>query len=85
MTARTKDYTLRAGDTRQIKIIDNEKPVRFEVVSGTFTFDHLISDQEISTGTAISSGVVTAPGGSWGSEIRINCTGAGRLIVVHIG
>lgn len=82
---RVKEYDLKAGDVRQIKILDIEKPIRFEVVSGTFTFDHYLADVAITTGNAVSSGVVVAPGGAWGSEIRINCTAAGKLVVTYMG
>jgi len=85
MTVRTKKYNLKNGDVRQIKIISNEAPIRFLVVSGTFTYDHLIEDAAISTGTAVASGVVTAPGGAWGSEVKINCTSDGQLMVAYIG
>ncbi len=85
MTVRTKRYNLKSGEDRQIKIIDIEAPIRFLVVSGTFTYDHKIEDQDISTATAIASGVVTAPGGAWGSEVKINCTGDGLLMISYMG
>lgn len=86
MSARTKDYTLRVGDVRQIKIIDQEKPMRVEVVSGTFTYENLVGDQVITDPpTELASGVLTAPGGAWGTELRITCETAGRIIIVHEG
>ena len=85
MTVRVKEYNLKAGESRQIKIIDNQAPVRFLVVSGSFTFDHKIASTDITTGTAVASGVVTAPGGAWGSELKINCTGDGELLLAYMG
>ncbi len=85
MVTRTKEYDLKVGDERQIKIIDIEAPVRFLVESGTFTYEVLLNDQQVAAPAAVASGVVTAPGGAWGSEIRIACTGAGKLHVAHTG
>ena len=85
MTVRTTTYELTAGATKQIKITDNTAPIRFELVSGTFTYDHMAGPVAITSGTAVASGVVTAPGGAWGSEVRINCTADGVLHVIHIG
>lgn len=85
MTVRIKEYSLKAGESRQIKIIDNQAPIRFLVVSGTFTYDHKIASANITTGTAVASGVLAAPGGAWGSEVKINCTADGELLVAYMG
>jgi len=85
MTVRAKRYELTAGNVRQIKIIDIEAPIRFEVVSGAFNYEVLLEDEVIVSSTAVASGVLAAPGGAWGSEIRITCATAGTLLVAHIG
>ena len=85
MTVRTKIFELKAGQSKQIKIIDNEAPIRVLVDSGTFNYDHKIGDGVVSTGTALASGVVVAPGGAWGSEVKINCTADGKIYIAHMG
>jgi hypothetical protein len=85
MNLRTKEYDLVAGAVRQIKVMDIQAPLRLLVESGSFTYDVLINQQVVSSGTAVSSGVLTPPGGAWGSEIRINCVTAGKLHIAHMG
>lgn len=84
-TVRSEKYELTAGMTRTIKIVDNEAPVRFIVSSGSFTYEHRIKDSVITTGTAIASGVVAAPGNAWGSELQITCVTDGTLYVAWMG
>jgi len=85
MVLRLKEYSLKAGDVRQIKIVDIEAPIRVEVVSGTFTYEVLMGDQVAIASAGLTTGVLTAPDGAWGSELRITCTGDGDLNVAHIG
>ncbi len=85
MTTRTRKEELTAGKVIQIKIIKIDDPIRFEVESGTFNYEVLLNDQVIVASTAVSSGVVTAPGGAWGSEVRITCATAGTLHVAYTG
>ena len=85
MTTRGKTYDIKATDVRQVKIINITDPIRFEVESGSFTYEVLVNDQVAIAAAAVSSGVVTAPGGAWGTEVRITCVTDGILHVAHTG
>ncbi len=82
---KAKKIELKAGKSNQIKLEDLEAPIRFILVSGTFTYDVKIDDATISTGTAVASGVVTAPTGCWGTHIKFNCTADGVMYVAYTG
>lgn len=86
MTVRLKEYDLKAGDVRQIKIIDIAAPIRVLKVGGTFSYEVLMGDVVIEGPvTPLNSGVLTPTDGAWGSEIRITCTADGQLKVLHVG
>jgi hypothetical protein len=84
MTVSSKKYDLKAGDVRQLKVIDIEAPIRFDVDSGAFTYEVMVDEKISIASAAVATGPVAAPGGAWGSEIRITCTTAGVLYVAHI-
>jgi hypothetical protein len=85
MQLQSRTYDLEVNAQRQIKVQSIDKPVRFEVKSGTFEYEVFLNTEVIVTSTVIASGVITAPAGAWGSEIRITCTGAGVLHVAYEG
>jgi hypothetical protein len=85
MSVRTKVFESKAGKINQIKIECIDKPIRFELVSGTFNYEILVGSAVLSGPTAASSTVLVPPSGAWGSEIRITCVTDGTLIVVHEG
>jgi hypothetical protein len=85
MTVRAKKMELKAGAVRQIKVIDIEAPIRFDVDSGSFEYEVLVDEKVSIAAAAVATGPLAAPGGAWGSEIRITCLTAGTLYVVHMG
>lgn len=85
LVVRTKEINVEAGQVRQVKIQDIAAPIRFELESGTFNYEVLAGTEVIAGPTAVASGVITAPSGAWGSELRITCTGTGKLFVINMG
>jgi len=85
MVVRSKKYDLRAGDVRQIKISDIEAPIRFLVDSGSFEYSVFVEESEAIAPAAVATGVLAAPGGAWGSEVRIECLTDGVLYIAHMG